>query len=306
MILPPPPTPSSFAFAPPTSSSAAVLSQCRALWKLGPCQPPLPSLRKGRGRERKLQQGRSGRSDRVRAQLRAGTEVQEAHRVRVQSQSVARSPQGVGEPAACASLFDAGISQSGRAARLPRDRRGGPFPQRGQREERSGAEPALSLGAQRPRRRRRQAGAAAAAAQARGQPSAHPRHPALRRARRSAGAATREWTKQDGRDLSLVLERAVLASAQCHLGRPEEHGGSHLPAGGGPLPRLPRGLLHLHGAAHLREVRRAGAPALLHTRTQRAQSPAPWRTPPRSGSHLPTFVFTVGSPIPRPVWPLGS
>lgn len=61
--------------------------------------------------------------------------------MRVQSQSVARSPQGVGEPAACASLFDAGTSQSGRAARLPRDRRGGPFPQRGQREERSGASP---------------------------------------------------------------------------------------------------------------------------------------------------------------------
>lgn len=145
----------------------------------------------------------------------------DAHWVRVQSQSVARSPQGVGEPAACASLFDAGTSQSGRAARLPRDRRGGPFPSaaRGRR----GAEPALSLGAQRPRRRRRQAGAAAAA-QARGQPSAHPRHPTLRRARRSAGAATREWTKQDGRDLSLVLEREVLAPAQCHLGRPEEHG----------------------------------------------------------------------------------
>lgn len=188
-----------------------------------------------------------------------------------------------------------GCHVTGEAALFPSAARG-----------RRGAEPALSLGAQRPRRRRRQAGAAAAAAQARGQPSAHPRHPALRRARRSAGAATREWTKQDGRDLSLVLERAVLASAQCHLGRPEEHGGSHLPAGGGPLPRLPRGLLHLHGAAHLREVRRAGAPALLHTRTQRAQSPAPWRTPPRSGSHLPTFVFTVGSPIPRPVWPLGS
>lgn len=59
-----------------------------------------------------------------------------------------------------------------------------------------------------------------------------------------------------------------MASAQCHLGRPEEHGGSHLPAGGGPLPRLPLGLLHLHGAAHLREVRRAGVPALLHTRTR--------------------------------------
>lgn len=104
-------------------------------------------------------------------QLRAGTEVQEAHQVRVQSPSVARSLQGVGEPAACASLFDASTSQSGRAARLPRDRQGGPFPSaaRGRR----GAEPAVSLGAQQPRRRRRQAGAAAA--QARGQPSAHPR-----------------------------------------------------------------------------------------------------------------------------------
>lgn len=84
---------------------------------------------------------------------------------------MARSPQGVGEPAACALLFDASTSQSGRAVRLPRDRRGGPFPSaaRGRR----GAEPAVSLGAQRPRRRRRQAGAAAA--QAPGQPSAHPR-----------------------------------------------------------------------------------------------------------------------------------
>lgn len=108
----------------------------------------------------------------------------------------------------------------------------------------------------------------AAAAKAPGQPSAHPQCPELQRARRSAGAATPEWTKQDGRDLSLVLERAVLASAQCHLGRPEEHGGSHLSAGGGPLPCLPLGLLHLHGAAHLREVRRAEVPALPHTRTR--------------------------------------
>lgn len=122
--------------------------------------------------------------------------------------------------------------------------------------------------------------------------------PVLRRARRSAGAATQEWTKQDGWDLSLVLERAVLASAQCHLGRPEEHRGSHLPTGGGPLPRLPGGLLHLHGAAHLREVRRAGAPGSRAHWHTRAHSPAPWRTPPLSGSHLPTFVFTVGVPHP--------
>lgn len=64
MILPPP-TPSSFAFAPPTSS--AVLFQ----WKLGPCQPPfrLPQFEK-RTRAQKLQRGRSWRSDRVRSNSR--------------------------------------------------------------------------------------------------------------------------------------------------------------------------------------------------------------------------------------------
>lgn len=73
-------------------------------------------------------------------------------------------------------------------------------------------------------------------------------------AERSGGRRDRQ--SKDGRDPCLVLERAVLAAAQRHLGRPAEHGGSLLPAGGGPLPRLPTGLLHLHDPAALRKVTR--------------------------------------------------
>lgn len=72
------------------------------------------------------------------------------------------------------------------------------------------------------------------------------------RAERSEGRRGRQ--SKDGRDPRLVLERAVLAAAQRHLGGPAEHGGSRLPAGGGPLPRLPPGLLHLHDPAALRKV----------------------------------------------------
>lgn len=72
------------------------------------------------------------------------------------------------------------------------------------------------------------------------------------RAERSEGRRGRQ--SKDGRDPRLVLERAVLAAAQRHLGGPAEHGGSRLPTGGGPLPRLPPGLLHLHDPAALRKV----------------------------------------------------
>lgn len=125
------------------------------------------------------------------------------------------------------------------------------------------------------------------------QQRAHPLAPCAVESSAGRGSPGREWTKQDGRNLSLVLEREVLAPAQCHLGRPEEHGGSHLPAGWGPLSRLPLGLLYVNGTAHLREVRRAGAllppthtlaRAHTHTRTSlraHAHSRALWRTHPR-------------------------
>lgn len=130
----------------------------------------------------------------------------------------------MGEPAACASLFDARVNQSGRRPGLPCDRQGGSFPQVGQREERIGVrrEPSRAAVAE-------EAAAAAAPARtcsARASPGALHRYEL--RGPREPGP---EWTKQDGRDLSLVLEREVLASAQCHLGGLEEHGGSQLPAG---------------------------------------------------------------------------
>ncbi|KAJ1188301.1 hypothetical protein NDU88_005062 [Pleurodeles waltl] len=62
-------------------------------------------------------------------------------------------------------------------------------------------------------------------------------------------ASQRSALGEDGRYPSLVLEREVLAAAQCYLGGSKEHGGVFLPAGGGSLPRFPLGILHLHDPA---------------------------------------------------------